>query len=95
MIAANSRYANAQVISAQNIDKKDVQVIVFAQPSDTTITYVLHQVTGTDTIDGLSQRYYSDPTLWWQIANANPEIMNWSVLVTGSLLRIPTINGLL
>ena len=103
MISANSRYANSAVITAQrtkpgfsagSILKTDIRVIVFSQPQDFTIQYTFYQITGADTVDLLAYRYYSDPTLWWQIANANPEITNWSQLVVGSLIRIPLINGL-
>ena len=94
MISASSRYANSAIVTAQNEDGTDIQAIVFTPPADTVIQYTMHQVTGADTIDLLANQYYGDPTLWWQIANANPEILNWSSLTVGYLLRIPLINGL-
>jgi hypothetical protein len=103
-ISAGSRYAQATVVTAQrtipglgvgtSAQKKDIAVIIPPQPADTVIQYQLHQVAGHETVDLLAARFYSDPTLWWQIANANPEILNWSVLAVGQLIRIPVINGL-
>jgi phage tail protein X len=42
-----------------------------------------------DTIDTIAQSAYSDPTQWWKIADANPNIMLWDVLPNGTMLRIP------
>jgi nucleoid-associated protein YgaU len=62
---------------------------VSSQQVNYTITFVYHQVTAVDTVDGLAATYYNDPTLWWRIADANPEIMLWDTLAVGSLIRIP------
>jgi hypothetical protein len=56
-----------------------------------TITFFNHIYAGDETIDGLAYVYFGDPTQWWIIANANPEIMNWNNLAPGTTVRIPTI----
>jgi nucleoid-associated protein YgaU len=91
MISANSRYSQSTVVPGMNLDGSDVMVILFTPPADVIVQYTYHQVTGSDRVDQLAARYYGDPTAWWKIANANPEIVNWLALPVGRLLRIPTV----
>lgn len=93
MISASSRYAAATIVAAVDQDDNDILAIITAEPTDTVIRYRLHQVGGADEVTFLAYRYYGDSTLWWQIANANPEITNWSTLTNGTLIRIPIITG--
>lgn len=95
MIGANSRYAQSVVTPAVNLDGKDVMAVVFTPPVDTFMRYTYYQVTGADTIDGIASNYYGDPTLWWMIANANPEVQDWLTMTTGRLLRIPVPGSVL
>jgi nucleoid-associated protein YgaU len=89
VISANSRYASRVLVPATNLDGDDILAITFAEPVNTPIRYQLHVVTGADTIDGLAYKIYGDGTLWWAIANLNPEVQDFSVLTTGQVLRIP------
>lgn len=51
-------------------------------------TYVI--TTEGDRYDILSLQYYSDPSYWWVISNANPEYINGSLFPpVGIQLRIP------
>jgi hypothetical protein len=95
MITANSRYAGSTVVPGSDLDGNDIMVILFTPPTDTTFQYTYHQVTGADYVDVLAFQNYGDPSLWWVIANANPEIVNWASLVPGTLLRIPGLAGAL
>jgi nucleoid-associated protein YgaU len=89
MIAANSRYATSQVVALDQ-DGQVVNVIVPGQQSAVTFTYVSHMLTALDRLDRLANQYYGDPTLWWQIANANPELSpDWSAFTPGTIIRIP------
>ena len=87
-ISANSRYAQSTVVALDK-DGQAVNVIVPSQQWATTITYVSHMLTDLDRLDNLANQYYGDPTQWWQIANANPEIIDWSALTPGTIIRIP------
>jgi hypothetical protein len=91
MISANSRYANSVIVPAANLDGDDILAITFSQPSDATIRYQYHVVTGDETIDSLAFRIFGDGTLWWAIAKLNPELQDFSSLTTGYLLRIPVV----
>jgi hypothetical protein len=44
-----------------------------------------------DRLDNLAYQFYDDPTLWWIIAVANPDLPNDSLYLTlGFQLRIPS-----
>jgi nucleoid-associated protein YgaU len=88
VISANSRYAASTVISVDK-DGQPVNVITPGQQQPQTISYVSHMVTDLDRLDNLSNQYYGDPTAWWIIANANPEIIDWTNLTPGAIIRVP------
>jgi hypothetical protein len=94
VISANSRYANSTLVPATNLDGNDILAITFTEPVNTPITYQNYVVTGSDTIDGLAYRIFGDGTLWWVIANLNPEIIDFSGLTTGDIIRIPVTSGI-
>lgn len=89
MISTQSRYATSTVVVASDLDGNDCQVIVPSEQQDYVVTYTWYQVSLGDTIDTIAQSAYSDPTQWWKIADANPNIMLWDVLPNGTMLRIP------
>lgn len=94
MIAANSRYSNSTLVPATNLDGNDILAIVFTDPVNTVIQYQNYVVVGSDTIDGLAYKIFGDGTLWWAIANLNPEILDFSALTTGDTIRIPVTSGI-
>lgn len=93
-ISANSRYASSTVVADTNLDGDDVVVILFSQPSDKNLQFTFYQITAFDFIDTIATRFYGDPRLWWVIANANPEIVNWATLTAGQFIRLPTVSSL-
>ena len=88
MIFANSRYASSQVIALDK-DGQVVNVIIQGQQTAQTFSYVSHVLTTLDRLDNLSAQYFGDPTQWWVIANANPEIIDWTALTPGTIIRVP------
>jgi nucleoid-associated protein YgaU len=88
VIFANSRYAASQVIALDK-DGQVVNVIIQGQQTAQTFSYVSHVLTTLDRLDNLSSQYFGDPTQWWVIANANPEIIDWTALTPGTIIRVP------
>lgn len=88
MINSNSRYRDSIVLV---VDKNgtDVQVITPNSPVSYTFSYVFYVTDSSDRLDSIAFAFYGDPTKWWQIADANPEIINWKSLPAGTVLRIP------
>jgi nucleoid-associated protein YgaU len=88
VISADSRYAQSTVIPVQV--KKDIRfVIVPSEQQAYTFSYQFYLVVAGDRIDNIAYQFYGDPLRWWVIADANPQIMDWSVLIPGELIRVP------
>jgi nucleoid-associated protein YgaU len=88
MISYNSRYTDSP-LAVITTGGQDRTVIVATPQRNWTFSFASHQVSGNERLDTMAQRFYGDPSLWWQIADANPEIMDWTTLAAGQVLRIP------
>lgn len=91
-ISSTSRYATSQVVTINGPAGLPRQVIVPSEQTPYSFNFVFHIVTGTedDRADLLAANYYGNAQLWWMIADANPEILNWTDLATGTVIRIPS-----
>ena len=71
-------------------------------PSARRFRYTEYRVTEGDRVDTIANDFYGDARLWWIIANANPEILDWfnmdvpahegvpfTGMTPGYVLRIP------
>lgn len=87
-ISVNSRYANSTVV-AINDDGQLRQVIVPSEQTAYTFTYTSHMWTDHDRLDRLAYQYLGDPTMWWQIADMNPSVMDWRTITAGTVIRVP------
>lgn len=97
MISTNSRYIDSVLVTqpklsgnqTSNTQPPNILVITPSQPVNYTFNFVFYVVHGADRIDTLAYDFYGDPTKWWVIADANPEVMNWFNLSEGMIIRIP------
>lgn len=89
MISATSRYVNA-ALDVTTDERGTHQVIEVAQPENTVITYTYYQISEFDTVDRLADSVLGDGRLWWRIADANPEILDWSDVPIGTVIRMPS-----
>jgi nucleoid-associated protein YgaU len=89
MIAADSRYSSSTLTT---VVKGNNNVIVITPSAATayTFNYVMYTTTANDRVEIISNAFYGDPNSWYLIADANPEIMDWSALSAGTVLRIPS-----
>lgn len=90
MIASNSRYVD-DTVTTVDVDGTSRQVIILNPPAVSTFSYVSHVYSAAETIDGLAYSYFGDATQWWQIADVNPEIVDWNNIPPGTSIRIPVI----
>lgn len=88
MITSTSRYANSTVVTL-DVGGTSRQVIVPGVQEAYTFPYISHTLTADERVDQLAQTYYGDATQWWQIADGNPEILDWDNVPPGTVLRIP------
>lgn len=91
MISALSRY-NTATLDVVTDERGTHQVAIPAQPQETILSYTYYQIAEMDTVDRLAARVYGDGRLWWKIADANPEILDWVDLPVGLVVRMP-VNG--
>lgn len=90
MISTSSRYRNSATVllTQQGVTR---QTIVASEQDQWTFQYTLHTVGLGQRIDTIAAKYYGNDQLWWSIADANPEQLDWSVLTPGQILRIPHV----
>jgi hypothetical protein len=90
MISSNSRYVHTKLVVAPNLQgTNDVQVMTPSLAiaySFRCTNYFWQQF---DNLPDLAYNVYSDPSLWWVIADANPEILLWDVVPIGTIIRLP------
>lgn len=89
-IFIGSRYENESVQSLKDQQTGSVRDVVFATrevlPSD---GFRYHLWAETDRIDRVTQEYLFDADRWWEVMDANPEILNPFDIAPGQVIRIP------
>jgi nucleoid-associated protein YgaU len=91
-VYSGSRYANTPVLTLPNDDGSYSPALFrgAAGLPPSFLHYVLHQG---DRFDILADHFYGDSTLWWLIADANPEMFfPGGLLPIGQTIRIPLSN---
>lgn len=88
-IHADSRYTTATITTAVGPDEETRQEMRVASPRARMITYTYYRVLGGDRVDTIAKKFYGKGELWWMIADANPEIIDWLELAPGDILRVP------
>lgn len=87
-VYSNSRYAGQTVLRVEDANGVTYPTIYYRSPALPT-RYLHYEVVLGDRLDNLANRFFSDSTLWWFIAQANPEIFYPDQLLPGSIIRIP------
>lgn len=88
-ITSDSRYTTATVVTVEGPDGDTRQAMQVAFPKPRRITYTNYRVTSADRIDTIADDFYGNGRLWWMVADANPEIIDWMDLDPGEVLRVP------
>ena len=90
MIPQGSRYEDSTVVNV-TVNGSTRTVIVPSPQKPYTITYRSYVMTANDSPDTLAAHLYGDATLWWKIADANPEILEWFSIAPGTVIRVPAV----
>ena len=90
MISSNSRYANSTLLT-EEVNGKSIVFIAPTQPTVQTFQYNFYTVVLADRIDTIASTFLGNPSLWYMIAQVNPQIINFFTLTPGTILRIPTV----
>lgn len=89
-VSDSSRYRNAAVIStpdAKGDYHPTLYSMIAADPRRASFRpYVFSQG---DRLDLIADQILGDPTLWWVIADLNPEHPNADEIPAGTVIRVP------
>lgn len=89
MISGRSRYVDNPVVLLST-DRGSIVTIAPLPPQPRVIDYTYVRLADGDRLDLMAARLYGDERLWWKIADANPEILDWTDLPIGTILRVPS-----
>jgi LysM domain len=90
MIRRSSRYYDGPLYQAAHKYTNVYNIVVDRKwPKSTLVRYIEHTWAYGDSLAILANKYLKDPTLWWKILEANPNIMDPFAIPTGSVIRIP------
>ena len=92
MIYSSSRYAGDTLALVTDNQGDTRNTILMPQPQAVRFQFLTYNWTQFDRIDLLAYRFFGNATLWWKIANANPEVLYWDSVTPGTTIRIPTGN---
>ena len=88
MIASNSRYSASKTTVVNGPSGARMTIVPSRQvPWGFSFTY--YAMKAGDRLDLLAADLYGDGSLWWRIADANPEILDWTIVPIGTVLRLP------
>lgn len=90
-ITTGSRYASGTIIVVDDPQRGQHQAVVPEPPTDRSFAFTFYQITDGDTIDMLGHRLFGAGQLWWMLADANPEILDWNAVPPGTVLRVPYV----
>jgi nucleoid-associated protein YgaU len=89
MVFKGSRYAALDVIQPVRADGKSPRVLA-ERPIPLTPGVLVHTVTEGERLDQLASQFYSDPTKYWLILDANLDQLNpFELLQAGGAVQIP------
>jgi hypothetical protein len=89
MIYLDSRYADGPLFKAYDSRTDTYELTVFRSFPSYRVAYFYYTWIETDRLDRVALRFLSNPTLWWQIMDINPEVIDPLNIVPGTVLRIP------
>lgn len=89
MITASSRYTRHKTAPVTGADGVTRLTILARAGADAIYSVQYYTWSQHDRVDLLAQRYYGSEQLWWLFAQANPEILNWTKIAPGTVIRIP------
>ena len=89
MIFLDSRYVDGTLVKTWNSRKSQYDLVVLRNWSTYVQSYFLYNWVETDRLDNLANKYLGNPSMWWEIMDINPEILDPFSIVPGTQLRIP------
>ena len=92
MIFKGSRYQFSTVDFFSTKTTKSEQPVIFYTFSKLgLLSSWEHQYVQGERLDQIASKYYQNPKSWWLIAEYNPQIVDFTTITPGTILRIPNV----
>jgi hypothetical protein len=92
MIFKGSRYEYSTVdFFSPKTTKSEQPVIFYTFSTLGRLSYWEHQYVQGERLDQIAAKYYQNPKSWWLIPEYNPEIVDFTAITPGTILRIPNV----
>ena len=88
-IFIGSRYENETPFSFSDERGQVRETVLSTRSAPMSDGYRYHIWAETDRVDRLASEYLFDADRWWEIMDANPEILNPMDIEIGQLIRVP------
>ena len=89
MIFLDSRYVDGTLTKTWNPRKQQYDLVVLRQWSTFVQTFFVYKWVEADRLDIIATKYLGNPSLWWEIMDINPEILDPFSITPGTQIRIP------
>lgn len=91
-IFTGSRYSDATIdyFTKQEYGPA-TPVVLYKFDALSNISFFTHIYNDGETLHALSQKYFRRPDFWWAIAEYNPEIVDFTNIPAGTVIRIPRV----
>lgn len=89
MIYLDSRYVDGPLFKAQDSRTGEYELTVFRAFPSYKVKFFYYTWVETDRLDRVALRFLGASSVWWQIMDINPEIIDPLNIVPGTVLKIP------
>jgi hypothetical protein len=96
MIYSDSRYSNpvtnpdGTIPKAWDAKRQEYHVVIRRNFPVYSTKFYLYEWKDGDRLDNLANKFLGNSQYWWKIMDLNPEIINPTTIVPGTLLRFPS-----
>lgn len=84
-----SRYEGAPTFSVNDGIRGPINAVYAAYTVTIPGSFTLYAVQPGDRWDKIAHRFYGNPTLWWKVADLNPELFDPRAIRPGVIIRVP------
>ncbi|MEV5264832.1 hypothetical protein [Streptomyces werraensis] len=88
-IDMTSRYQRNETALVPDRTGRLQLAIMHRRPVDQRLRVSDYRWRSDDRPDDVSSRYYGSESSWWMVAEANPQIMDWTQVPAGQQIMVP------
>ncbi len=88
---SDSRYATNGTVNLRGSDGRVRTTILPKNPSQLLFNYSYYKWTQDDRVDLVAYDFLGRENAWWMLGEANPEILDWTTVPVGTIIRLPSV----